>query len=93
MCGADLNRARVGLFMGVLLKILSRKARIAAQRIRGLRVGGLAAKMAVSTLLALLVIGCVELNPGPDSCDRGDKNTSNRVVNAGANTVMYCASR
>lgn len=51
--------------MGVLIKILIRNANRAASRITGLRVKSLAAVLAVSCLLALLMIGCVELNPGP----------------------------
>ena len=51
--------------MGVLIQILHRKAKIAASQIRGLRIHTMAAKLAVSTLLWLLVMGGVELNPGP----------------------------
>lgn len=55
----------VGLFTGILQKILSRKARIAAKRIKGLRVHSLSAKLAVTTLLLMLLMAGIEPNPGP----------------------------
>ena len=66
-CSVDAYRVVVGQFHAILCKILTRKALIAAKRIRGLRVRGVADFFSVTTLLAMLVIGGVELNPGPGS--------------------------
>ena len=55
----------IGLFFGILQKILTRKAVIAAKRVRGLRVHGLASLLAVTTLLLMLIMAGVEKNPGP----------------------------
>ena len=49
----------------VLQNVLTRKARIAAGRVRGLRVNSYAASIAMATLLVLLMIGGVEPHPGP----------------------------
>lgn len=76
-CGIEQYRCAVGRFAFVLVKILTRKALIAAKRIRGFRAHGFAAKLAVATLLAMLLIGGVESNPGPNGSDRmGDTNDS-----------------
>jgi len=58
-------RARIGLFVGVLLKILKRKAHIAANRIKGLRMRNCASMLSVFTLLLMLLMAGVEPNPGP----------------------------
>eukprot|EP00745_Piridium_sociabile_P006242 TRINITY_DN14019_c0_g1_i7.p2 TRINITY_DN14019_c0_g1~~TRINITY_DN14019_c0_g1_i7.p2 ORF type:complete len:522 (-),score=104.05 TRINITY_DN14019_c0_g1_i7:3624-5189(-) len=52
-----------------MVKILTRKATIAALRVRGYKVQGLSAMLTVYTLLLCLLIGGVEPNPGP-----GEKN-------------------
>lgn len=72
-------RAVVGLFTNVLMKILTRKARIAARRVRGVRVDGVAAKLAVTTLLVMLFIGGVESNPGPGSVSSDTSDMSNEA--------------
>ena len=64
-CSVEAHRSRIGLFVAVLMKILTRKARKAAAKVRGLRVTSFSALLAVSCLLAMLLIGCVEPNPGP----------------------------
>lgn len=58
-------RVSVGLFTATLVNILSRKAKTAANKIRGLRAHGFAAKLAVTTLLAFLMMSGIEPNPGP----------------------------
>ena len=57
-------RTLIGAFCSVLQKLLTKKARTAAGRVRGLRVK-YAASIAMATLLVLLVIGGVEPHPGP----------------------------
>ena len=64
-CSVEPHRSRIGLFVAVLMKILTRNARKAAAKVRGLRVTSFSALLAVSCLLAMLLIGCVEPNPGP----------------------------
>ena len=64
-CSVEAHRSRIGLFVAVLMKILTRNARKAAVKVRGLRVTSFSALLAVSCLLAMLLIGCVEPNPGP----------------------------
>ena len=64
-CSVEAHRSRIGLFVAVLMKILTRNARKAAAKVRGLRVTSFSALLAVSCLLAMLLIGCVEPNPGP----------------------------
>jgi hypothetical protein len=68
-------RARVGLFVGILIRILRRKAHVAANRIKGLRMNGLASMFSVFTLLLMLLMAGVEPNPGPGSIS--DNNGSN----------------
>ena len=51
-CSLEDHRVAVGLFVGILLKILTKRAAIAAKRVKGLRVHGLAARFAVTTLLS-----------------------------------------
>ena len=66
MVDVALYRARIGGFAPVLqFRILVRKAKIARERIHGLRMRGAAAVFAVTTLLLMLLIGGVEPNPGP----------------------------
>ena len=55
----------MGAFCSVLQNILTRKARITAGRVRGLRVNSYAASIAMATLLVLLMIGGAEPHPGP----------------------------
>ena len=64
--GCDLQSyAVVGLFVSVLVKILSRYASIAAKRVRGAKVHSMASKSAVVTLLAFLLMSGIEPKPGP----------------------------
>ena len=64
-CSLEFCRVAVGPFVGILLNILTKKAAIASRRVRGLRVHGLAARFAVTTLLLMLLVAGVEPNPGP----------------------------
>ena len=64
-CTLECYRTLIGAFCSVLQNILTRKARIAAGRVRGLRVNSYAASIAMATLLVLLMIGGVEPHPGP----------------------------
>ena len=64
-CSVEAHESRIGLSVAVLIKILTRNARKAAAKIKGLRVTSFSALLAVSCLLAMLLIGCVEPNPGP----------------------------
>ena len=66
-CALDTYRVSVGNFAFVLCKILSRKADIARKRIKGLRLNSFAAKLTLATLLTLLIIGGVEVQPGPNN--------------------------
>lgn len=66
-CSVEHYRARIGLFVNTLQKILTRKAKFASAKIRGLRVDKLSGKLAVACLFLMLVMGCVERNPGPPS--------------------------
>ena len=61
------HRVAIGVFVSCLLKILTRKAMIAANRDRGLTVHNFAGKFTVTTLLAVLMISGLDLNPGPNS--------------------------
>jgi FtsZ-binding cell division protein ZapB len=61
-----LYRARIGAFASILqFRILVRKAKIARERIRGMKMRGAAATLTVATLLMMLLIGGIEPNPGP----------------------------
>ena len=83
----------IGVFVSCLLKILTKKAMIAANRVRGLTVHIFAGRFTVPTLLAFLMISGMELNPGPTSlneeasmdsaCESGDnsKHTENCTTN------------
>ena len=80
-------RVSVGLFTATLVNILSRKAETAANRIRGLRAPSFAAKLAVTTLLAFLMMYGIEPNPGPTTPTssgrqegEGDDSASNQPV-------------
>ena len=66
---AQQHRVKIGVFTCTLISILTRKANIAANRIRGLRCPNFAGKMTLITLLLLLIIGGLELNPGPNDFD------------------------
>ena len=50
-CGLQIYHAVVGIFVLVLVKLLSKYANIAAKRVRGAKVHGMAGKLAVVTLL------------------------------------------
>ena len=63
-CSVDADRSRIGLFVAVLMKSLTRNTQKAAGKVRGLRVTSFSALLAVSCLLAMLLIGYVEPNPG-----------------------------
>ena len=72
-CSLDTYRQEVGVFAGILRKILHRKAKIAAKRIRGLRCSGFLARVTVLNLIiALLLRAGIEPNPGPS----GDQSTN-----------------
>ena len=66
---AQQHRVKIGVFTCTLISILTRKANIAANRIRVLRCPNFSGKMTLLTLLILLLIGGVELNPGPNDYD------------------------
>ena len=79
-CSNQAYRVAIGTFHGILQKILSRKALIAARRVKGA-----AAVIAVTTLLAMLLIGGIEPHSGPgqseDSVsDRTNSETTNTTV-------------
>ena len=72
-CSLDTYRQQVGVFAGILCKILHRKAKIAAKRIRGLRCSGFLPRVTVLNLvIALLLHAGIEPNPGPS----GDQSTN-----------------
>ena len=56
-CTLECYRTLIGAFCSILKKILTRKNRRAAGRVRGLRVNSYAASIAMATLLVLLMIG------------------------------------
>ena len=65
-CSLDTYRQEVGVLAGILRKILHRKEKIAAKRIRGLRFSGFLARVTVLNLIiALLLRAGIEPNPGP----------------------------
>lgn len=72
-CSLEAYRVAVGLFVGILQNILTKKASIAAKRVKGLRVHGLAARFAVTTLLLMLLMAGVEPNPGPPPLPTGEE--------------------
>ena len=73
-CSLDTYRQEVGVFAGILCKILHRKAKIAAKRIRGLRCSGFLARVTVLNLIiALLLRAGIEPSPGP--CGGQSTNT------------------
>ena len=71
-------RTLIGAFCSVLQNILTRNVRIAAGKVRGLRVNSYAASIAMATLLVLLIIGGVEPHPGPtdDKIANGKKDST-----------------
>ena len=86
-CSNQAYRVAIGTFQGILQKILSRKALIAARRVRGLRVKGTTAVITMTTPLAMLLIGCVEPHPGPgqsndSTSDRANSETTTTTVTA-----------
>ena len=64
-CSVKAHRSHVRLFVAVLMKILTRNAGKAAAKIKGPRVMSFSASLAVSCLLAMLLIRCVKPNPVP----------------------------
>ena len=87
-CSVEAYRVAVGLFVGILLKILTKKAAIAAKRVKGLRVHGLAARFAVTTLLLMLLMAGVEPNPGPTFSTGEGNHVSDRTDNNGDNSNL-----
>lgn len=81
-CSLEDHRVAVGLFVGILLKILTKRAAIAAKRVKGLRVHGLAARFAVTTLLLMLLMAGVEPNPGPTFTTSEENQVADRTSNA-----------
>ena len=74
-CSLQLYRMSIGVFVWTLIKILSKKALKASNRVKGLRVHSFSAKLAISTLLLMLLMAGVEPNPGPSSVDRERNST------------------
>ena len=70
-CDLQTHHAVVGLFVSVLVKMLSRCASIAAKCVHGAKVHSMAGKFAVATLLAFLLMNGIEPNPGPVCEDSG----------------------
>ena len=91
-CSVEAYRVTVGLFVGILLKILTKKKRkkaaIAAKRVKGLRVHGLAARIALTTLLLMLLMAEVEPNPGPTFSTGEENHVSYRTDNNGDNSNL-----
>jgi len=58
-CSLDTYRQEVGVFAGILCKILHRKAKIAAKRIRGLRCSGFLARVTVLNVNIALLLRAV----------------------------------
>ena len=81
-CSLEDHRVAVGLFVGILLNILTKKAAIAGKRVKGLRVHGLAARFAVTTLLLMLLMAGVEPNPGPTFTTSEENDVADRTTNA-----------
>ena len=79
---AFVHRLKTGVFVGTLIHILTRKAYICSKRIRGLKLCGFAGKMTLLTLLIFLMIGGVELNPGPSGFDDQLENVAYRIQNS-----------
>ena len=82
-CTLECYRTLTGAFSSVLQKLLTRKARIAAGRVRGLRVNSYAVSIAMATLLVLLVIGGVEPHLGPTDDKINGKRDSTSSANDG----------
>ena len=55
---------------------------MAARRVRGLRVPGLAARFAVTTLLLMLLMAGVEPNPGPTFTTSEENHVADKTSNA-----------
>ena len=81
-CSLEDHRVAVGLFVGILLKILTKRAATAAKRVKGLRVHGLAARFAVTTLLLMFLMAGVEPNPGPTFTTSEENHVADRTTNA-----------
>ena len=87
-CSFEAYRMTVGLFVGILLKNLTKKAAIAAKRAKGLRVHGLVARFAVTTLLLMLLMAGVEPNPGLTFSTGEGNHISDRTDNNGDNSNL-----
>ena len=87
-CSVEAYRVAIGLFVGILLKNLTKKAAIAAKRVKRLRVHGLAARFAVTTLLLMLLMAGVEPNPGPTFSTGEGNHVSDRNDNNGDNSNL-----
>ena len=81
-CSLEDHRVAVGLFVGILLNILTKKAAITGKRVKGLRVHGLAARFAVTTLLIMLLMAGAEPNPGPTFTTSEENHVTDRTTNA-----------
>ena len=81
-CSLKDHRVAVGLFVGILLKILTKRSAIAAKRVKGLRFHRLAARFAVTTLLLMLLMAGVEPNPGPTFTTSKENHFADRTSNA-----------
>ena len=93
-CSLEGYRSTIGLFVGVLIKLLTRNAKKAAAKVRGLRVTSFSARLAVSCLLSLLLIGCVEANPGPSTPPNNtDRNAEQHSADSSASRSQTEASR
>ena len=79
---AFIHRLKTGAFVGTLIQILTKKAYVCSKRIKGLKLCGFAGKMTMLTLLMFLMIGGVELNPGPFGYDDQLENVANRIQNS-----------
>lgn len=88
-CDIQVYRAAVGLFVSVLVKILTRYACKSAKRIRGLKLHTTAGLLSVASLLAFLLMAGVEPNPGPgQSSVATERKESSRAVNTKATVTQ-----
>ena len=66
-CSIDMYRLAIGLFVFTLIKLLGARSKKAATDCYNMRKNKFQALLAVLCFLNLLLIGCVESNPGPDT--------------------------
>ena len=78
-CSLEDHRVAVGLFVGILLNILTKKGAITGKRVKGLRVLGLAARFAVTTLLLMLLMAGVQPNPVPTFTSSEENHVADRT--------------